>query len=67
MFYLKKLFKENKIKIKLISEELNIRFSERFCKHADFTLEELQKVKKYLVDKKILHSSFDIGKFLDIV
>ena len=67
MFYLKTLLKENNIKIKVVSKELKIRLSERFCLHSDFTLEELQRVKKYLVDKQIIASDFDIGKFLDFV
>lgn len=67
MFYLKVLLKENKIKIKHISKVLNIRLSERFCLHSDFTLEELQRVKKYLIDKQIISSDFDIGKFLDFI
>lgn len=67
MFYLKTLLKENKIKIKFISKDLNIRLSERFCLHSDFTLEELQKVKKYLIDKRVIAPDFDIGKFLDFL
>ena len=67
MFYLKALLKKNKIKICVLSKELNIRLSERFCLHSDFTLEELKKIKNYLVDKQIITSDFDIGKFLDFL
>ena len=67
MFYLKKILKDNNIKIFDISKELNIRLSGRFCLHSDFTLEELRKIKKYLVAKNIIAKNFDIGCFLDEV
>lgn len=67
MFYLRKILKDNNIKIKDISKTLNIPFSQRFTLHSDFTLEELLKVKKYLVNLNIITADFDIGSFLDFV
>ena len=67
MFYLRKLLKDNNINIGLLSKELNIRLSERFCLHSDFTIDDLKKIKRYLVDKQIISSNFDIGNFLDEV
>lgn len=67
MFYLKKILKDNNIKIIDISKELNIKLSLRFCLHSDFSLMELQKIKKYLVSRNIISKNFDIGCFLDEV
>ena len=67
MFYLRKLFKDNKISVRPLEKELNIRFSEKFCLHSDFTIDDLKKIKRYLVDKQIISSNFDIGNFLDEV
>lgn len=67
MYYLKKILKDNNIKIKDISTTCRVRLAERFCFHSDFKLNELLRIKKYLVERKIIKKNFDIGKFLDIV
>ena len=67
MYYLKKILKNNDIKIKDISITCNVRLAERFCFHSDFKIDELIRIKKYLVERKIIEENFDIGNFLDIV
>ena len=70
MLKLKEILKNNNIKMLTISKLLNIDYStlksKMNCKH-DFKINELEKIKSYLVELNILNENFDIGEFLNIV
>ncbi len=70
MLYLRKLLKDNKISIPKLAylTDINYRTLEyKLALKQDFRLEELEKIKKVLVEKQIIPPSFDIGEFLTMV
>lgn len=70
MLYLVKLLEKNKISLRTLAYKMHIS-SGTLCHkikcRKDFTLEELEEIKRILIDMQIISAEFDIGDFLNIV
>lgn len=59
---------KNDISLYSVADLLNMQrssFMYKLKKVKDFTIEELEIIKRYLVDLNIIDNNFDIGEFLD--
>ena len=70
MIYLLKLLEKNHINVSDFKKDLNEQISSlggKLYLRINFKIEDLEIIKEYFIEKKILKEDFDIGKFLDMV
>lgn len=69
MLVIRKIFNDNKnLSLYGLSYILGINIGSlrsKLNKSKDFTIEELEKIKNFLIDNKIIDENFDIGEFLN--
>lgn len=69
MFLIQKILKDNNISIFEICKILNILSSStlycKLTKKRDFSIDDLNTIKDFLIKKEIINNDFDIGNFLN--